>query len=74
MKRVYAYLVTGLTLASFSITNALATIPADVDTAISASQADVLSMIGKGFAYVGATTALMVVLAVFAKIIRKGKG
>lgn len=57
-----------------STTSAFAALPAEVATSISAAQTDVLAMIGQGFAYVGAIVGLMTVLAVFAKIIRKGKG
>lgn len=59
---------------SFAAASAMAALPTDVDTAVTAAQTDVLAMIGKGFAYVGAVVGLMTVLAVFAKIIRKGKG
>lgn len=53
--------------------SAMAALPTDVDTAITAAQTDVLAMIGKGFAYTGAVVGLMTVLAVFIKIISKGK-
>lgn len=53
---------------------AQAALPESVDTAITAAQTDILSMIGKGFVYAGAVVGLMTVLGVFIKIIRKGKG
>lgn len=68
-----AKLALSVALLSASV-NVLAALPADVDTSLSATQADVVAMIGKGFAYLGVTAGLMVVLAVFVKIIRKGKG
>lgn len=74
MNRLYAIVTSVFLTVTLFASNVMAALPADVDTAISASQTDILAMIAKGFAYVGATTALMVVLAVFAKIIRKGKG
>ena len=53
---------------------AQAALPADVDSAVTAAQTDILAMIGKGFAYLGAIVGLMTVLGVFVKIIRKGRG
>lgn len=52
----------------------MAAVPPEVATAISAAQTDVLSVIGNGFVYVGATAALMTVLMVFKSIIKKGRG
>lgn len=51
-----------------------AALPTEVDTAITAAQTDILAMIGKGFAYTGVVVGLMVVLGVFIKILKKGRG
>jgi hypothetical protein len=58
----------------FVATNAHAALDPAVDTSITAAQSDVLAMIAKGFAYLGAVVGAMVVLSVFVKILRKGKG
>lgn len=49
---------------------AMAALPADVDTAIAASQTDVVAMIGKGFAYAGAVGAIWVALKYFKRILK----
>lgn len=51
--------------------SAMAALPADVDTAITAAQTDGLAMIGKGFAYLGAIGGLLVVLGLFYRILSK---
>jgi hypothetical protein len=71
--KVLGYAGAGGLLAVDLIGQAMAALPADVDIAIASSQTDVLAMIGKGFAYTGAIVGLMTVLAVFIKIIGKGK-
>lgn len=53
---------------------ASAALPTEVGTSITAAQTDILEMIGLGFAYTGAVVGLMVVLGVFIKILRKGRG
>lgn len=53
--------------------SAMAALPADVDTAITAAQTDILAMIGKGFAFIGATAGLTVVAMKFKRVIFWGK-
>lgn len=50
---------------------AMAALPADVDTAITAAQTDALAMIGKGFGYLGLIGGGLVALGMFWKILRK---
>lgn len=50
---------------------AMAALPADVDTAITASQTDALAMIAKGFGYLGVIGGGLVALGMFWKILRK---
>lgn len=50
--------------------DAMAALPADVDTAISAAQTDVLALIGKGFAFGGAVAGLWVAYKYFKRVIK----
>ncbi len=54
-------------------TLALAVVPPEVASSITAAQTDILETIGKGFVYIGATAGLMTVLMVFKGIIKRGK-
>jgi hypothetical protein len=49
---------------------AMATLPADVDTAITTAQTDILAMIGKGFAISGVVGALWVAYKYFKRILK----
>lgn len=51
--------------------SAFAAVPADVDTAIASTQADIVEIIGKGFAYLGAVGGAWMVLVFFYKILRR---
>ena len=70
LTKIKLFLFTALLSATSFVYAAL---PTDVDTAVSAAQSDILAMITKGFAYLGAIVGLMTVLTVFVKIISKGK-
>lgn len=50
---------------------AFAALPADVDTAITAAQTDLLAMIGKGFGYLGVVGGGLVGLGMFYRILRR---
>lgn len=60
----------GLALAAPAV-SVMAAVPTEVDTALTAVQTDMLALIGKGFAIVGAIGALWLVLGGFKKIINK---
>lgn len=61
---LFALLLTMLAIAAH------AALPADVDTAIAATQTDILAMIGKGFAFVGAIAGIWVALKYFKRVIK----